>query len=206
MPGRLFLTTPAAEIARLLGADAAAVGGEPPRRNIAPGQDVLVCPPDRRLVRMRWGIVPVGRVNARGRPVMETIVNARGETLFAKSAFAGVGRAVVPADGWYEWTGAARRKRAWRLSRKDGAPLFFAAICDVWRAPGGTEVHQVATVTCAPNADVAPVHHRMGVLLTAEQAADWLDAREAEAAALLVPLPDGLLRVDPADDVDWTAP
>jgi putative SOS response-associated peptidase YedK len=155
---------------------------------------------------MRWGIVPVGRVNARGRPVMETIVNARGETLFAKSAFAGVGRAVVPADGWYEWTGETRRKRAWRLSRKDGAPLFFAAIRDAWRAPDGTEVHQVATVTCAPNAEVETVHHRMGVLLSAGQAADWLDAPEARAAALLVPLPDGLLRVDPADDVDWTAP
>ena len=57
---------------------------------------------------MRWGMIPVGRVNARGRPVMETIVNARSETLFEKTAFQGVARCLVPADGWYEWTGAVR--------------------------------------------------------------------------------------------------
>ena len=48
---------------------------------------------DGALTRMRWGMIPVGRVNARGRPVMETIVNARSETVFEKSAFQGVGRA-----------------------------------------------------------------------------------------------------------------
>ena len=102
MPGRLFLTRPLTDIAAHLGADASGLSEDPPRRNIAPGQDVIACRPDRKLCRMRWGLIPVGRVNARGRPVMETIVNARSETVFAKSAFQGVARALVPAEGWYE--------------------------------------------------------------------------------------------------------
>ena len=201
MPGRLFLTRPVAEVASALGAGAWP-DDEPPRRNIAPGQDVLVFD-GAALVRMRWGMIPVGRVNARRRPVMETIVNARSETVFDKSAFAGVGRAVVPADGWYEWTGAARRKQAWRLRAADGGLLFFAAITDAWEAPGGRVVRQVATVTCAPSADVAPVHHRMGVMLSLAAVPVWLTGSEAEARALAVPYPDGALVVEEAGDVDW---
>ena len=131
MPGRFFLEDPA----RLGAAFNVAAPNDPPRRNIAPGQELLVWD-GTALQPMRWGIIPVGRVNARGRPVMETIVNARSETVFDKSAFEGVGRAVVPVTGWYEWTGVARRKTAWAISG-DTPFLFFAAITDTWEAPGG---------------------------------------------------------------------
>jgi putative SOS response-associated peptidase YedK len=204
MPGRLFLTTPLAGIGALVGA--ADAPDAPPRLNIAPGQDVAVIVPGPAFRPMRWGIVPVGRVNARGRPVMETIVNARGETVFDKSAFAGVGRAVVPADGWYEWTGPARRKTAWRIRRRDGAPLFFAAICDAWTAPGGREVLQVATVTCEPSDDVRSIHDRMGVILTPDDVPVWLGSPEDAARALIRPLPAGTLSVEDAGDIDWSAP
>ncbi len=205
MPGRLILETPVAAVAAFLGVEAGAVADEPVRRNIAPGQEVVTCA-EGRLQRMRWGMIPVGRVNARGRPVMETIVNARSETVFEKSAFAGVRRAIVPADGWYEWTGAVRRKTAWRIGRKDGRPLAFAAIWDVWTAPGGRELRQVATLTCAPNADVTKVHNRMGVLLEPAQFPQWLDGDEDAAKALLGPCPEGLLEVREAVGVDWSAP
>lgn len=203
MPGRLFLTTPVETVASVLGASVWPED-ERPRQNIAPGQEILVFQ-DGALSRMRWGIIPVGRVNARGRPVMETIINARSETVFDKSAFEGVRRAIVPADGWYEWTGQTRRKQPWRLHMRDGSPLFFAAISDVWVAPGGKSVPQVATVTCEPNEDVRPIHHRMGVLLRLADIPAWLTGTEEVARGLLVPLPDGLLSVEHADDVDWDA-
>ena len=204
MPGRLFLATPIAEIAQALGVAPGACADQPPRRNIAPGQELAVLTGEGFRL-MRWGIIPVGRVNARGRPVMETIVNARGETLFDKSAFAGTARAVVPADGWYEWTGTPRRKEPWRIARADGAPCLFAAICDIWTAPGGQQVPQVATVTCEPNADVAEIHDRMGVILAPRDVPLWLAGSEAEARALIRPLPEGLLTVAPAAGVDWAA-
>ncbi|MBT8456484.1 MAG: SOS response-associated peptidase [Alphaproteobacteria bacterium] len=206
MPGRLFLTTPVDDLAAMLGGDASGVVGEPPRRNIAPGQAIVTCRRDRTLAHMRWGIIPVGRVNARGRPVMETLINARSETVFSKSAYEGVTRCIVPADGWYEWTGKARRKTAWRISARDARPLWFAAICDAWTAPNGQELWQVATVTCPPNGDVRDIHDRMGVLLDIADTGTWLEGDEADAVALMRPAPDGSLSVEEAADVDWTAP
>ena len=193
MPGRFFLER---EVAGMT---------DPPRMNIAPGQEVITLTRDGPR-HMRWGMIPVGRVNARRRPVMETIVNARSETVFDKSAFADVKRAVVPVDGWYEWTGEKRRKQPWRISRKDGRLLYFAAIYDVWSGPGGIEVPQVATITCAPSADVRDVHHRMGVILEEDQLEQWFAGDEMTAKAMMKTYLDGALRVAKADDVDWDGP
>jgi len=204
MPGRFFLTRPRGEIAEMLGVPDVPVA-DPPRRNIQPGQNVVVLTGEG-FVSMRWGIIPVGRVNARGRPVMETIINARSETVFDKTAFEGVGRAVVPVDGWYEWTGEKRRKTAWRICAKDADPLFFAAITDSWQAPGGQQLDQFATVTCEPNADVRSIHHRMGVLLKCSDIQTWLTGSEEQAKLLTRPWPEGCLHIEEADDVDWTAP
>lgn len=204
MPGRVFLTTPVAQIADLLNCGYPDGLDDNPRYNIAPGQNVLAYASSG-LVQMRWGLIPTGRVNARGRPVMETIVNARSETVFDKSAFADVGRAALPVNGWYEWTGKARRKTAWRIAPTDGGLLFFAAITDTWQAPGGTEIHQLATVTCPPNVDVEPIHHRMAVILAPEDLALWLNGSEAEVTGLMHPWPEGRLRITPADKVDWSA-
>jgi putative SOS response-associated peptidase YedK len=201
MPGRFFLTGALSDLGAALGVPAGTVGIEPARHNIAPGQEVIVF--DGALKRMRWGIVPVGRVNARGRPVMEQIINARSETVFDKTAFDGVGRAVIPVNGWYEWTGEARKKTAWRIAPKKGGFLYFAAITDVWTAPSGLEVRQVAAVTCAPNADVAPIHHRMGVLLDRSELDVWMHGDMAAAKRLMVPWPEGRLAIEQAKGVNW---
>lgn len=196
MPGRFFLETSVADLADALGARADPAEEDGVRLNVAPGEEIRVLTPDRRLCRMRWGLIPMGRKNARGRPVMETIVNARSETVFDKSAFAGVGRGVVPADGWYEWTGQRGRKTPWRIARKDGAPLFFAAITDTWNGPGGLAVDQVATVTTDPNSDVRAIHDRMGAILAPDEVDAWLTAPDDDARRLLRPLADGSLSVE----------
>jgi putative SOS response-associated peptidase YedK len=144
---------------------------------------------------MRWGLIPMGRTNARGRPVMETIVNARSETLFAKSAFAGLSRCLVPASGWYEWTGEGRRKVRWTIRAPEAPILAFAAVWDLWRAPGA-ELASLATVTCPPNADVAPVHDRMPVILAPADWPVWLGEATGDAAALMRPLAEGALVVE----------
>lgn len=205
MPGRLFLTQDVATIAAHFHVSVPDFN-DPPRLNISPGQEIIVLRQDRQLCRMRWGLIPVGRVNARGRPILETIVNARSETVFEKSAFQGVRRCIVPAGGWYEWTGKPRKKTAWRISPRAGELLAFAAICDVWTAPGGLIVQQVATVTCPPSADFKDVHDRMGVVIDLKDIGIWLDGSQEEAAKLMQPLDAGLLNVEQITDVDWAAP
>lgn len=193
MPGRLFLNSTSVEIAEEIGVSASFPDGFQ-GGDIAPGDAILTLAPDPKM--MRWGILPVGRVNARGRPVMETLINVRSETLFEKSAFEGFRFCVVPANGWFEWTGKARRKTRWRLSAKDGRILAFAAVCDCWQGPTGHEVWQVATVTCEPNKEVAEVHHRMGVLLQTDQIETWINGSQTDRQALCMPSPDGSIRVE----------
>jgi putative SOS response-associated peptidase YedK len=197
MPGRFFLTETTAAIAAEFGADAGDVDDRGVRLDAAPGETVtaVLGGEGRRLVEMRWGMIPMGRRNARGRPVLEMIVNARGETLFAKSAFAGLRRCILPVSGWYEWTGTARRKIRWSISGQTGL-LAFAATWDAWDAPGGGEVRSLATVTTEPNADVAAVHHRMPAILEPEVWPLWLEEIEGDASALLRPLPAGRLRIE----------
>jgi putative SOS response-associated peptidase YedK len=191
LPGRL-LTVAAAEI----GERFAATGDVEVGPEAAPGQvlPAVVWRDGRRVVAMRWGLIPMGRVNARGRPVLETIANARSETLFAKSAFAGLGRCIVAAAGWVEWTG--KRKVRWVI-RAEGI-VAIAAVWDRWRAPGGGEVLSLATVTCAPTPEVAAVHDRMPAILEPGDWAGWLGEVPADPAALLRPFA-GPLAVEQVD-------
>ncbi len=200
MPGRFFLTATVAELAGQFDADPEGLADSGPRPEAAPGERVLAVIADgrRRLVAMRWGLIPMGRTNARGRPVLETIVNARSETLFAKSAFDGLRRCLVPVSGWFEWTGERRRKARWAIRDPDARILAIAAVWDLWKAPGGAEVASLATVTCAPSAEVAAVHDRMPAILPPADWPLWLGEAEGDPAPLLRPLPDGSLRVDPA--------
>lgn len=205
MPGRFFLTSSMSDLAKDLGRNGESVADEPVRHNIAPGQNIVVVT-EAGFRHMRWGIVPVGRVNARGRPVMETIVNARSETVFDKSAYLGTGRAVVPMNGWYEWTGEKRRKNAWAITPKVGGFLYFAAITDRWQGPGGVVVDQVATLTCAPSKDVCDIHHRMGVILELTDIEHWLSRSEEDVKPLLRSWPAGRLTVAEAKGIDWNGP
>ena len=198
MPGRLYQTHGAGEISAALGVDA---GVPEPRIEISPGDMLAVLTPERVLRDMRWSMIMGGRRNARGRPVMETIVNARSETVLSKSAFAEVRRGVVAVTGWYEWTGKTRRKTRWRLCPADGRPALMAAIWDVWQGPGGVELAQCATVTCEPNAEVAEIHHRMPVLLDMDGMAVWLGGTEEAAAEVLRTAADGSVAVEEARDV-----
>jgi len=197
LPGRVFLTATVAELAGHFDA-AADDAGLGPRPEIAAGDTVLAVVAGRRLAAMRWGLIPMGRTNARGRPVLETLVNARAETLFAKSAFAGLRRALMPASGWFEWTGSGRRRQRWTLRAPAEPILALAAVWDLWRAPGGAEVANLAVVTCAPNADVAPIHDRMPAILDRTAWPVWLGEAEGDPGILLRPLEDGRLAAEPA--------
>jgi putative SOS response-associated peptidase YedK len=59
-------------------------------------------------------------------------------------------------------------------------------------------VPQVAPLTRAPNADVAPIHDRMPVLLDPSDIATWLTGIPGQASALAGPWPDGRLAIAPA--------
>ena len=122
MHGRFFQTRLKSRIADALGVQDN-VTRQPRHRNIQSGQEMIVSVGNG-LTMMRWGMMPVGPINARGRLEMETIIKARSETVFNKCAFESVGCAVIPVDDWYEWTGEKRRKTSRCIASKDGSPAW----------------------------------------------------------------------------------
>ena len=196
MCGRFMLTRDPATLALRLGA--IDVRQEPfrPRYNVAPGQpiDAIVetREGERRLGRLIWGLVPRWAKEPKG------IINARAETVAEKPSFRDAfrrRRCLIPADGFYEWSAVAgrRRKQPYAIRFTGEEPLAFAGIWDRWQGMVGAEPRVTcAILTCPPNEAVAPVHDRMPVVLADEQAmARWLDP-DADPEALRVllgPLP-----------------
>ncbi len=125
---------------------------------------------------LRWGMTGAGgpRSKASSRPLF----NARAETVHRLPSFRRAfreRRCLIPANGFYEWRKDASGGRSpmW-FHREDDAPIAFAGIWSRERSPEG-DTDACAIITCAANNLVAPVHHRMPVILTPEAYGDWLE-------------------------------
>jgi putative SOS response-associated peptidase YedK len=81
---------------------------------------------------VRWGVVPAWAANA---DVAARLINARSETVADKPSFRAAfrrRRCLVPADGFYEWKPAGRRKQP-HVIRPAGEGLFaFAGLWERW--------------------------------------------------------------------------
>jgi putative SOS response-associated peptidase YedK len=103
-------------------------------------------------------------------------INARLEKLGSSywSRLLKNGRGIVPAEGWYEWTGEKGKKQPWHIHRKDHAPLFLLALANF----GGFEENRAEAgfvlVTDDASGGMLDIHDRRPVVLNAEDAALWL--------------------------------
>ena len=196
MCGRFTLTHPNEALARLFEAAPANDLPQGPRHNICPTQAVAAVVSDvgRRLVAMRWGLIPHWYERPEGGPLL---INARAEGIADKPAFAEAARrrrCLIPASGFYEWTaGEEGERQPWYVSAADGGVLAMAGIWQVW-ARGDRRVLSCAVVTCPANTALAGLHHRMPVYIAPEDRALWLGEAGHGAARLMRPAPDDLLR------------
>jgi len=127
-----------------------------PRYNIGPGQicAIALAGDDAPLLTAAvWGL----RLGPR------LVINLRAETAGRRR---GLQRCVVPADGFYEWTGEKGHKRPLWFHRPDDGLLFFAGLVD----PAST----FAIVTDPAAGPVLEVHDRAPVIFTAAKARTWL--------------------------------
>jgi putative SOS response-associated peptidase YedK len=182
------------------------------RFNIAPTEEILAIVRDRRgepAARvLRWGLVPWWSKDLKGAARM---INARTETVARKPAFRELiataeGRALIPADGWFEWLRAEdprQPRQPFRFTVDDGGPFAFAGLWTHAKIDGErVETATILTCSAMENPVAAPIHDRMPVVLgdrDSERAwlSDGLDG--AAALALCGPLPAGRLRVAPAN-------
>ena len=176
-----------------------ALGGLLGRFNAAPGQEILMVGSSGRGERFveaaRWGLVPAWA------PDLKTgyrMINARSETVLTSRAYgplfrSAATRCLIPADGFFEWTGPAEEggpKRPVRFTVDDGVPFAMAGL---WaeREWEGARLVSCTIITTDANEIVAPVHDRMPVVLPDGDAeAEWLsdDTGPEDARSLLGPL------------------
>lgn len=153
-------------------------------------QAVRVIATDAELVPLRFGLRGPPRPGG-GKP--PPVINFRSEGRVLGNGET-TGRALVPASGFYEFTGEKYPKTRWRLRGADGG---FLALAAVWRAGRDGEPDAFALLTAAPGPDVAPFHTRGVLPLPPALWADWLfDRRPAEE--LLQPPAAGTLLAEAA--------
>ncbi|UCJ16573.1 SOS response-associated peptidase [Pseudomonas sp. MM211] len=176
MSGRfaLFRWTPA--FAALPGFPA----DQQPHWNLAPGAQVLLQRADgeqRSLVRVRWGLTPSWL-----KDLSKTPAHARAETLAEQPMFRDafrLRRGLIPANGFYEWRGTARKRPYW-LSGQDSL-LYFAALWEAYPVEG--HVYLSAALVTQAAATL-----RRPLLLNEHDQQRWLaaDTPVEELQALLV--------------------
>ncbi len=160
----------------------------PPRYNIAPTQPVAIVrhsPAGIRELRLvRWGLIPGWVKDPRD---FALIVNARVETAAQKPSFRGAlrhRRCLVPANGFYEWTGPPRARTPFLFQPVTGSLMAFGAVAEHWLGADGSEMETMAILTVPANSTVAPFHDRMPLIVVSEAFDRWLDCRSGETTSI----------------------
>ena len=97
------------------------------------------------------------------------------------------GRAIVPAEAWFEWTGEKGQKQPWRIHHTDKQPLFLAALANFGPAKETKASAGFTIVTADALGGMVDVHDRRPVVLSPADAMEWLQpdltTQEAEHLA-----------------------
>lgn len=208
MCGRTTSTIPRDTLARLLEVDTVEAPELPISWNVAPTQPVYVAVATQegaRVLRaLRWGLVPNWAKDPR---IGARLINARSETVTQRPAFRTAiraQRALLPVSGFYEWrrpeAGSRAARQPFYFHRADGGPLVFAGLWEDWRDAEGRLLRTCTIITTSANKTMAPVHHRMPVVLKADVWDEWLRPEPLppwRLRGLLVPAPNDLLDIYP---------
>jgi len=137
------------------------------------------------LIEARWGFVPGWWKQAKP---PTNCFNARSEEAAGKPMWREAyseARCLVPAEGWYEWSGADRVdtetgeiknfRQPHFIFRPDRRPLCFAGLMSLWRVDGQVPRITCAILTRAASDPLRGIHDRMPVVLPEESFKDWLD-------------------------------
>lgn len=167
-----------------------------PRYNIAPTTmigTVRLQGDDLTYADMRWGLVP----GWWKKPLKDlpSGFNARSEDIVDKPMFRAAfksRRCLIPASGFFEWTGPKQARQPWFISARNGEILSFAGLYEQWRNPqDGETIASCTILTTTPNRLMQSLHDRMPVILTREDWRNWLTAGPTD---VLKPANDDLLQ------------
>ena len=194
----------------------------PPSWNVAPtdlvrmvverpgrGEDGSHGAIERALRSARWGLVPSWAKNP---AIGSRMINARSETVSTKPAFRrafATRRALLPADGYYEWQppalgSSSTTKQPTYIHAADGAPLALAGLYEFWADPTKDDddptrwLVSAAVITTTATDELGRVHDRQPVILRPDRWDEWLDpAVDGSGAAALLTSPPPRLELIP---------
>ena len=133
------------------------------------------------------------------------MINARRETILEKPAFRKAAvkrRALVPADGYYEWEKTEDGKIPTYLSPTVPDPIAFAGLYEFWPDPNlpDDDEHKwllsVTIITTEAADELGHIHDRTPLVVPRDLYSEWLDPQltDAEAiATLLDAIPEPVL-------------
>lgn len=161
-----------------------------PREYGQPGQDLAL---------KLWGLVPQWW----RKPLAEkdwSSFNARAEDIGTSATFRGAyryRRCLIPASGFYVWSGPEGRKVPFSVGLRGGHWFCMGGVWERWGFDGG-EYDTFALVTVGANALVGAHAERMPLIVHPEDYAAWLDPSRPAEADLLAPFHADAM-------VDWPA-
>ncbi|NUS72460.1 MAG: SOS response-associated peptidase [Corynebacteriales bacterium] len=134
----------------------------------------------------RWGLIPSW---AKDIKIGSRLFNARAESVRTTSAFRNAfarRRALIPADGWYEWTPKqfGPGKQAFYITPESGQ-LVFAGL---WEVFGPDKLITCTILTTPAQGELARIHDRQPLVLSPGQWEAWL--KDDDAAVQLLEHPD----------------
>ncbi|MGF1501710.1 MAG: SOS response-associated peptidase [Paracoccaceae bacterium] len=165
--------------------------------NVAPTQPVAIVRADeagRRLDLARWGLVPRWWKKPLADMKAATF-NARSEEAAEKPMFRDAwarARCLVPALGYYEWTGAKGDKTPWFVTLENNRPgICFAGLWAEARIDG-EPLLSATILTCAAGEGTRHLHPRSPVILAEEDWPRWLDPEASVQDLMRPPAPERL--------------
>jgi len=173
-----------------------------PHFDVRPTTQALVARPVEggvELVDMRWGLVPFWH----RKPLKDfklTSFNARSETVATAATFREAfkrRRCLVPARGWYEWTGPKGGKTKWSFRHRSDPFIMFAGLWDRAETPDGP-VESFTILTRAPRSCLADWHDREPIVVARGGWDAWLE-NDTDCAPLIAAVEHDEFAVEQAE-------
>ncbi len=141
---------------------------------------------------MQWGFIPPW---AKEGVFKRPLINARCETIWEKPSFKNLirrYRAIVPINGFYEWTRKGKEKTANHISLKNTPAMALGAIVQM-HSDGYL---QCCLITTEANGDMGSVHNRQPVIIQADKIESWLtNDNPDQINSMMQPIENGIFDI-----------
>ena len=147
--------------------------------NISPGQNVKIILSyklENYLLESNWGYTFINSNTQNKQMVINSRIETINSKLLFKDSFLKI-KCIIPANGYFEWSQKEGEKKPYLIQLGDGELIYFAG---VWRKEKYNDDKRrvFSIITKAANKKINEIHHRMPVVLNANNAQDYLETKD----------------------------